>query len=41
MPIHVAITRKVLPGKEDEFKQALQRFLGESFMQGGVSMELP
>jgi len=36
MPIHVAITRKVLPGKEDEFKQALQRFLGESFMQGGV-----
>ena len=36
MPIHVAITRKVLPGKEDEFKHALQRFLGESFMQGGV-----
>jgi antibiotic biosynthesis monooxygenase (ABM) superfamily enzyme len=36
MPIHVAITRKVLPGKEDEFKQALQHFLGESFTQGGV-----
>jgi uncharacterized protein len=36
MPIHVAITRKVLPGKEDEFKEALRRFLGESFLHGGV-----
>ncbi|MBE9463538.1 antibiotic biosynthesis monooxygenase [Dyadobacter subterraneus] len=36
MPIHVAITRKVLPGKEEEFKQALRRFLGESFLHGGV-----
>ena len=36
MPIHVAITRKVLPGKEDEFKAALRRFLGESFLHGGV-----
>ena len=36
MPIHVAITRKVLPGKEEEFKAALRRFLGESFMHGGV-----
>jgi len=36
MPIHVAITRKVLPGKEAEFKEALRRFLGESFLHGGV-----
>lgn len=36
MPIHVAITRKVLPGREEEFKQALRRFLGESFGHGGV-----
>jgi len=36
MPIHVAITRKVLPGKENEFKEALRRFLGESFLHGGV-----
>lgn len=36
MPIHVAITRRVLPGKEQEFQQALRRFLGESFIHGGV-----
>ncbi|TDE14875.1 antibiotic biosynthesis monooxygenase [Dyadobacter psychrotolerans] len=36
MPIHVAITRKVLPGKEEEFKAALRDFLGESFLHGGV-----
>jgi len=36
MPIHVAITRKVLPGKEEEFKEALRHFLGESFLHGGV-----
>lgn len=36
MPIHVAITRKVLPGKEAEFKEALRQFLGESFLHGGV-----
>ena len=36
MPIHVAITRKVLPGKEEEFKEALRQFLGESFLHGGV-----
>lgn len=36
MPIHVAITRKVLPGKEEEFKEALRRFLGESFLHNGV-----
>ena len=36
MPIHVAITRKVLPGKEAEFTDALRRFLGNSFTHGGV-----
>lgn len=36
MPVHVAITRKVLPGKEKEFKDALHRFLGESFKHDGV-----
>jgi antibiotic biosynthesis monooxygenase (ABM) superfamily enzyme len=36
MPIHVAITRKVLPGKEKEFKDALHQFMGESFRHDGV-----
>jgi len=36
MPVHVAITRKVLPGKEEEFKLALQKFLGESFAHGDM-----
>ncbi|KQT33085.1 antibiotic biosynthesis monooxygenase [Chryseobacterium sp. Leaf405] len=36
MPIHVAITRKVLPGKEKEFEAALQQFLGKSFTRDGV-----
>lgn len=36
MPVHVAITRKVLPGKEKEFKEALHRFMGESFKHDGV-----
>lgn len=36
MPVHVAITRKVLPGKEEEFKKELRQFLGESFTYGGV-----
>ncbi len=36
MPIHVAITRRVLPGKEKEFQDSLRRFLGESFIHGGV-----
>lgn len=36
MAIHVAITRKVLPGKEEEFKDALRTFLGDSFIHGGV-----
>jgi uncharacterized protein len=36
MAIHVAITRKVLPGKEEKFKDALRRFFGDSFLHGGV-----
>lgn len=36
MPIHVAITRKVLPGKEKEFEAALRDFLGQSFLHTGV-----
>jgi antibiotic biosynthesis monooxygenase (ABM) superfamily enzyme len=36
MPIHIAITRKVLPGKEEEFKAALHRFMGDSFDHHGV-----
>lgn len=36
MPIHVAITRRVIPGKEKEFEDALQQFLGKSFVQDGV-----
>ncbi|PZP56283.1 MAG: antibiotic biosynthesis monooxygenase [Micavibrio aeruginosavorus] len=36
MPIHIAITRRMLPGREQEFKAALRRFLGESFIHGGV-----
>jgi len=36
MSVHVAITRKVLPGKEDEFKAALRRFMSESFVHDGV-----
>ncbi len=36
MPVHVAITRKVLPGKEEEFTEALRKFLGESFSHDGV-----
>ena len=36
MAIHVAITRKILPGKEQEFKESLRDFLGQSFIQNGV-----
>lgn len=36
MAIHVAITRKILPGKEQEFKASLQNFLGQSFIHDGV-----
>ena len=36
MPIHVAITRRVKPGCEAEFQQALRDFLQRSFAHGGV-----
>lgn len=35
-PIHVAIVRRVKPGREAEFKQALLDFLQASFAHGGV-----
>jgi antibiotic biosynthesis monooxygenase (ABM) superfamily enzyme len=36
MPIHIAITRRVRPGCEAEFQQALREFLRASFAHGGV-----
>ncbi len=36
MPIHIAITRRVRPGHEAEFQQALREFLQSSFAHGGV-----
>ncbi len=36
MPIHVAITRKVRPGCEEEFQQALREFFQTSFGHDGV-----
>ncbi len=36
MPIHVAITRRVRAGKEEEFQRALRQFLQASFALGGV-----
>jgi antibiotic biosynthesis monooxygenase (ABM) superfamily enzyme len=36
MPIHIAITRRVRPGCEAEFQQALREFFQTSFTQGGV-----
>ena len=36
MPIHIAITRRVRPGHEAEFQQALREFLQTSFAHGGV-----
>lgn len=36
MPIHMAITRRVRPGCEAEFQQALREFLQASFAHGGV-----
>ena len=36
MSIHVAITRRVRPGCEAEFQQALRDFLQTSFARGGV-----
>ena len=36
MPIHVAITRRVKPGHEAEFQQALREFFQSSFSHEGV-----
>ena len=36
MPIHVAITRRVRPGREAEFQQALREFFQTSFTHDGV-----
>ena len=36
MPIHVAITRRVRPGCETEFQQALREFFQASLAHGGV-----
>src|SRR5437667_8416874 len=36
MPIHIAITRRVRPGCEAEFQQALREFFQNSFAHGGV-----
>jgi hypothetical protein len=36
MPIHIAITRRVRPGCEAEFQQALREFFQASFSHGGV-----
>src|SRR3954468_5497330 len=36
MPVHVAITRRVRPGCEAEFQNALREFLQSSFAHDGV-----
>ena len=36
MPVHIAITRQVRPGREAEFQQALLEFMQDSFAHGGV-----
>ena len=36
MPIHVAITRRVLPGREEEFCEGLREFFQTSFDYGSV-----
>jgi len=36
VPIHVAITRRVKPGRQAEFQQALREFFQTSFAHGGV-----
>jgi uncharacterized protein len=36
MPIHIAITRRVRPGCETEFQNALREFFQTSFAHGGV-----
>jgi antibiotic biosynthesis monooxygenase (ABM) superfamily enzyme len=37
MPVHVAITRRVRPGCEAEFQQALREFFRDSFSHDGVA----
>ncbi|HXC51487.1 MAG TPA: antibiotic biosynthesis monooxygenase [Candidatus Limnocylindrales bacterium] len=36
MPIHVAITRRVAPGREEEFQKGLREFFEKSFSAPGV-----
>lgn len=36
MPIHIAITRRVRPGCEAQFQEALREFFKTSFAHGGV-----
>jgi uncharacterized protein len=36
MPIHIAITRRVKPGREEEFQRALREFFQSSFTHEGV-----
>ena len=36
MPVHIAITRRVRPGREAEFQQALREFFQASFAHDGV-----
>src|SRR6267154_4605609 len=35
-PIHVAITRRIKPGREQEFQAALKEFFARSLAQSGV-----
>jgi len=35
-PVHVAITRRIKPGREQEFQAALQEFFARSLVQSGV-----
>jgi antibiotic biosynthesis monooxygenase (ABM) superfamily enzyme len=35
-PVHVAITRRIKPGREQEFQAALKEFFAESLAQSGV-----
>ena len=44
MPVHIAITRRVRPGRETEFQEALHQFFKESFERSavlGASMIVP
>jgi antibiotic biosynthesis monooxygenase (ABM) superfamily enzyme len=36
MPVHIAITRRVRPGREADFQEALREFFQTSFAHGGV-----